>query len=135
MMSSLGPDPATSGASGSAVRSQRRFFTSTQIAAGFFVVFLAIQLAVPIVQLVWAPRPARFGWQMYSVTSAAPRFDLVLRDGTSQPVAIEPYVASVRGDVPLARFLPRHLCGLFPHAAAVRYHLVDGSSGVYQCGA
>jgi hypothetical protein len=103
-------------------------------AALFFVAFLAIQLAVPIVQLVSAPRPARFGWQMYSVRSVPPRFDLLLRDGTSQPVALESYVTSLRADVPLVRFLPPHLCGIFPQAAAVRYQQDEGSeSGTYIC--
>jgi len=104
------------------------------VAASFFVAFLAIQIAVPIVQLVWAPRPARFGWQMYSVVSAAPRFDLIMRDGLARPLDITPYVTSLRADVPLTRFLPPHLCTLFSDAAAVRYQMDDGSqAGIYQC--
>jgi hypothetical protein len=36
--------------------------------------------------------------------------------------------------VPLARFLPAHLCTIFPDAAAVRYEMADGSqAGRYQC--
>ena len=103
-------------------------------AAVFFVVFLAIQIAVPLVQLVWSPRPARFGWQMYSVVSAAPRFELIMRDGVAKPLDITPYVTSLRGDVPIARFLPPHLCALFPDAAAIHYRM-DGSpqAGTYQC--
>jgi len=104
------------------------------VAASFLVVFLAIQLAVPLVQLVWSPRPARFGWQMYSVKSAAPRFELIMRDGSASPLDITPYVTSMRADVPLARFLPPHLCNLFPDAAAVSYALAgDVSAGTYQC--
>ena len=113
----------------------RQRATWAQVAAAcFFVAFLAVQLIVPIVQIVWAPRPARFGWQMYSVVSAEPRFELELRDGIRQPVAIEPYVTSLRGDVPLARFLPAHLCRLFPNSVAVHYQTDDGSqSGTYLC--
>jgi hypothetical protein len=103
-------------------------------AAGFFVAFLAIQVVMPIVQLVSAQRPARFGWQMYSVISDAPDFELILRDGTAQPIDIRPYVASLRGDVPLARFVPPHLCTLFPNAAAVHYRIDDETQmGTYQC--
>jgi hypothetical protein len=103
-------------------------------AASFFVAFLAIQLAVPIVQLLWAPRPARFGWQMYSVVSAQPRFELIMRDGATRSLDISPYVTSMRGDVPLARFLPAHLCMLFPDAAAVHYQMDQGAqAGTHQC--
>ncbi|MEO7910186.1 MAG: hypothetical protein ABIV47_11095 [Roseiflexaceae bacterium] len=112
----------------------RRVAPSILIAACFFVVFLAAQILIPLAQLVWAPRPARFGWQMYSVASAAPRFELVMGDRGIKPLDITPYVTSLRGDVPLTRFLPPHLCALFPDAAAVRYRMDDGSqAGIYQC--
>jgi hypothetical protein len=112
----------------------RRTPPSIIIAACFFVVFLAAQILIPLAQLAWSPRPARFGWQMYSVVSAAPRFELIMRDGAAKPLDITPYVTSLRGDVPLARFLPAHLCTLFPDAAAVHYQMDDGSqAGTYQC--
>jgi hypothetical protein len=57
-----------------------------------------------------------------------------MRDGAAKPLDISPYVTSMRADVPLARFLPAHLCTLFPDAAAVRYEMADGSqAGTYQC--
>jgi len=112
----------------------RRITASAIVAACFFVVFLMAQILIPLAQLAWSPRPARFGWQMYSVVSAAPRFELIMRDGAAKSLDITPYVTSLRGDVPLARFLPPHLCRLFPDAAAVHYHMDDGSgAGTYQC--
>ena len=131
-----GHHPPAAEASDSTVRAPRprRARIAEIMIACFFVVFLTVQVAVPIGQMLWAPRPARFGWQMYSVVSAAPQFDLMLRDGSTQPVAIEAYVTSLRSDVPLARYLPPHLCRLFPQAAAVRYQMHDGSqSGTYRC--
>jgi hypothetical protein len=114
----------------------RRTPPSIIIAACFFVVFLAAQILIPLAQLAWSPRPARFGWQMYSVVSAAPRFELILRDGAVKPLDITPYVTSLRGDVPLAHFLPPHLCMLFPDAAAVHYQMDDGSqAGTHRCDA
>ena len=114
----------------------RRTASSIMFAACFFVVFLVAQILIPLAQLAWAPRPARFGWQMYSVASAAPRFELIMRDGAAKPLDITPYVTSLRGDVPLARFLPPHLCTLFPDAAAVHFQMDDGSqAGTYQCNA
>ena len=112
----------------------RRIAISTIIPACFFIVFLTVQILMPLAQLAWSPRPARFGWQMYSVVSSAPNFELIMRDGAAKPLDIRPYVTSLRGDVPLARFLPPHLCGLFPDAAAVHYQMDDGSqAGTYQC--
>jgi hypothetical protein len=107
---------------------------SITIAACFFVAFLAAQILIPLAQLAWAPRPARFGWQMYSVASTAPSFELVMSDGDTKRLDITPYVTSLRGDVPLAQFLPPHLCTLFPDVAAVHYQMDDGSqAGMYQC--
>jgi hypothetical protein len=104
-------------------------------AAIFFAAFLSIQIVVPFVQLVWSTRPARFGWQMYSVVSVVPQFELIMRDGAVNPLDITPYVTSRRGDVPLTRFLPAHLCALFPNAAAIHYQMEDGSqAGTHPCG-
>lgn len=102
--------------------------------ACFFAVFLALQALVPIYQLLVAPRPARFGWQMFSVSAPPPDFAIVRADGSSAPIAIEPYVASARGDVPLAQFLPAHLCRIVPGAAAVRVQQPGAQQvEVYQC--
>ena len=104
------------------------------VAAGVCVAFLAFQLALPVAQLIWAQRPARFGWQMYSAVSAPPRFALITPDGSAPPVDIAPYVASLRGDVPVVRFLPPHLCILFPRAVAVRYQAPETApSRTYTC--
>jgi hypothetical protein len=112
----------------------RRNGPSILFAACFFVAFLVAQILIPLAQLAWVPRPARFGWQMYSVASAAPRFELIRRGGDSKRLDITPYVTSLRADVPLARFLPPHLCQLFPDTAAVHYQMDDGSqAGTYQC--
>jgi hypothetical protein len=114
----------------------RRTPSSTIIVACFFLAFLAGQILIPLAQLAWSPRPARFGWQMYSVASAAPRFELIMRDGAVKPLDITPYVTSLRADVPLARFLPPHLCMLFPDAAVIHHQMDDGSqAGTYQCDA
>jgi hypothetical protein len=85
----------------------------------FFVLFLVIQTAVPLFQLT-APRPARFGWQMFSGRQQRARFSLVLRDGTHQPVNLGLFVAQSRGEVNLEEALPQHLCRVVPDLAAVQ---------------
>jgi len=95
-------------------------------AIAFFVLFLLVQTAVPLVQL-WAPRPARFGWQMFSARQPRARFSLVLRDGTVQPAKLDLYVAQSRGEVDLEEALPRHLCRVVPDVAAVQIDAPDAT--------
>lgn len=105
----------------------------TVAAAAFVVLFLLIQAGVPLIRL-WAPRPARFGWQMFSANPQRVRFTLVMRDGTSQPVNLRPYVGNSRGEVNLETALPSHLCRVVPDLASVRI-AAPGSkeSRVYRC--
>lgn len=99
----------------------------------FFVLFLVIQTAVPLVQL-WAPRPARFGWQMFTDTPRRPRFTLVLRDGTRRPAHLGQYVAHSRGEIDLEKALPRHLCRVVPDVASVQITTPDSKQPrVYKC--
>ena len=127
--------PATSRSLNAGLLPQRRGASAAKLAATiFFSVFLIVQLVTPIVQLIWAPRPARFGWQMFSVDVPPPVFSVVLDDGTTKPVGLEPYVSSLRGDVPLAQFLPAHLCRVVPQAVAVQYQLHGAHRAeTYQC--
>lgn len=102
-------------------------------AIAFFVLFLLIQTAVPLVQL-WAPRPARFGWQMFSARQQPSRFLLVMRDGTSQPANLPLYVAQSRGEVDLEKALPQHLCRVVPDVASVQITAPDSKQmRVYKC--
>ena len=102
-------------------------------ATAFFALFLAIQTAVPLVQL-WAPRPARFGWQMFTASPQRPRFSLVMRDGTSRPADLRRYVAYSRGEVDLENALPPHLCRVVPDVASVQVAAPDSKQPrVYKC--
>lgn len=103
------------------------------MAAAFFVLFLLIQTGVPLVRL-WAPRPARFGWQMFSANPQRVRFFLVMRDGTTQPATLGRYVAQSRGEVNLERALPPHLCRVVPNLASVQIIASDAKhSRVHPC--
>jgi hypothetical protein len=89
------------------------------VAATFFLLFVLVQTLVPAA-LLWSPRPARFGWQMFSAKPRSFRYVLVLRDGTSQPVQLSRYLAQSRGEVAMDEALPPHLCRVVPGLAAVR---------------
>lgn len=88
-------------------------------AAAFFLLYLLVQTAVPLVRL-WAPRPARFGWQMFSAKFQRTRYTLVLRDGTRRPADLSLYVAQSRGEMDLQGALPAHLCRVVAGLASVQ---------------
>lgn len=86
------------------------------------VVFSAVilfQLGVPLAQL-WAPRPARWGWQMYATLPAPLTFSVVLHNGTVQPIDPAAYITLQRTEIDFATVLPPHLCHVTPGAVAVQ---------------
>lgn len=99
----------------------------------FFVLFLLIQTGVPLFRL-GSPRPARFGWQMFSARQQFARFSLVLRDGRIRPVDLGLYVAQSRGEVNLETVLPLHLCRVVPDVASVQITAPNSSQPrVHKC--
>ena len=98
----------------------------------FCIGFVAIQLAVPVRQLM-APRLARWGWQMYSVAHPQPVFLSVSASGAETPLDLIEYLASARPDLDLAAMLPPHVCRLRPELAAVRYRHSGGRTEEYRC--
>ena len=91
------------------------------LALVFVVFFLSIQIIVPAVKLT-SPRPARFGWHMWTVTPPRRQVVLLMRDGTTRPADLRPYLVQARGELDLDNALPPHLCRMIPDVAAVRYN-------------
>ncbi len=85
--------------------------TATRARAALSLVFLSLQVAVPTA-LLFGPRPARFGWQMFSAHTTAPVFAVEHADGSRALVDVDDYFAFRRGDLDPAVFdrLPAHLC-------------------------
>ena len=106
---------------------------SRVVSMAFFLLFLLIQTGVPLIRL-WAPRPARFGWQMFSARPHRPRFSLLMRDGTSHPVTLGLYVAHSRGEVDMEKALPPHLCRVVPDLASVQITAPNSKQArIYKC--
>ena len=86
----------------------------------FFILYLAVQTIVPVVQL-FRPRPARFGWQMFSGTSVPTQVKIRTPAGERAIPADEmaKHVGNWRGDLSLDKHLPPHLCRRYPEASAV----------------
>ena len=93
-------------------------------AAVFFVLFLAVQIIVPIVQLT-KPRPTHFGWQMFSALRSLPRYWVVLDDGSQRDINMYEHIGMQRLDADYHRALPEYLCRAYPTAVAVRWQWPD----------
>jgi len=63
------------------------------MAAGLFLVLATLQVAIPA-HATLEPRPARFGWQMYSTKSHVP--EVWTEDATGSRTAVE--VGQLMGD-------------------------------------
>jgi hypothetical protein len=81
----------------------------TRVAAAVATVFLVIQLAVPILAL-GQPRPARFGWQMYSALTSLPHVQLESADGSLTAVDLSKIVARGRAEADFSGAIATHLC-------------------------
>lgn len=91
-----------------------------RLVAVFFVLFLALQIFVPAVQLS-KPRPSHFGWQMFSGLRPIPRYWLVRADGSTQEVTVEEHTGVRRLDADYHRVFADFLLKNYADAIAVRW--------------
>ncbi len=91
--------------------------TGQRIAAGVCVAWLALQLALPMLQL-FQPRPARFGWQMYSGFTPHAKLSVITSDSIIE-VDPDQFVVRPRLDF-VAADLPGHLCSRVSGATTIR---------------
>lgn len=91
-----------------------------RLAAAFFVLYLAVQLALPIWKLIQPERPGRFGWQMFAGTEARVRFVLILDGGGEKEIDPTPFQVARRLDLRLDEAFPLFLCQRVKNARAVR---------------
>jgi hypothetical protein len=101
-------------------------------AAVFFVVYLAIQVIVPVLRLFDA-RPSRWGWQMYAGTKAPISADLIREDGTMKTVPVAFYLGNYRSDLDLLEALPPYLCKKDPRTKVVRLNFGNAPSRDFPC--
>ena len=97
------------------------------------VVVLAILLmvGVPLLRIANGG-PTRFGWQMFSHSSAPPVFSVVPESGETYEVDVRDVVARPRGDLPFVDVVPPHLCAIDPDARSVIITF-DGNSETFRC--
>src|SRR5262245_6116127 len=90
----------------------------------FCIVFLLVQVIVPIMQLP-QPRPSRFGWQMFSGYRHIPKYWTVTADGAQHDVNVEELVGVRRLDADYHPALLDHLLRHTPGVVAVRWQWPD----------
>ncbi len=80
--------------------------------------FILLAIMVPALAL-GQPRPARFGWQMYSVAQPAPMAWLQAADGSVRAYDLAEHLAVLRGDIPDSQALGHALCEMEPARAVL----------------
>jgi hypothetical protein len=97
-----------------------RWTPGTTVRAVLVAAFLVVQFVVPAV-LLFARRPARFGWQMFATHTNAPAIAAEHADGSRALLRVDDYFAFRRGDLDPAAFerLPAHVCAVDPTITTV----------------
>lgn len=105
--------------------------TRPRIAAAFgVIVALVIQVALAVAML-FAPRPAPYGWQMYSAVPDKPPAWAVTR-GVSEPIDVEAFLVHDRAEIDYTDLVRAHGCER-TGADAIRIELADGSVEEVAC--
>jgi hypothetical protein len=92
--------------------------------AGLGLTFMTVQVVVCLIQL-GQPRPARFGWQMYSGLRNPVQYQVVDGGGQPRTIAIREYVAFPRYELDgLEQKVTPLICQDHPDVSAVRFRYV-----------
>jgi hypothetical protein len=101
------------------------------LATAFVLVWLAVQVGLPVLQHVTKEGARPFAWQMFSRSIEVPRFEVVAADGSETEVEDwERHLGRVRFEIDFARHVPPFLCDSEPGAVAVTTYRGDGSGPV-----
>lgn len=92
---------------------------------------VTMMVGVPLLGLL-SPRPARLGWQMYTVAHDAPRAWSLTDVGVAEPIEIVERFAVLRGDLPDATAVALAACRLVD-ATRIRVELRPGVAGEADC--
>lgn len=92
------------------------------------LLFVAVQLSIPISRLGAHDTTPRFGWQMFSSGRASPDFRVVTIDGVLEIESAD-YMASPRSDIDVTSLMPKHLCAVVSQAIRVTW----SEGGNLQC--
>lgn len=91
------------------------------------VVFLVVQLSVPIIRFGDGDRAQRFAWQMFSTAEVAPAFVVHTSSGEAG-IDLDAYMARPRSDIDILGLMPAHLCATHPDA-----DLITWQGGEHTC--
>ena len=100
-------------------------------AASIAAVILVVMIGIPLAGFL-GPRPARFGWQMYTVANAAPEAWALAADGVREPLDLVNRFAVLRGDLPDPEAVAQAMCA-FTDAPRVAVELRPDVTGEAIC--
>lgn len=100
---------------------------SPVVAAVGLLLFLVLQLGVPILRMSGSEDIQRFGWQMFSTVGERIEFTVHI-DDENLVLQLEDVVARARGDIPFKTLLPPHLCNTIDGAERVTWNEME-----YRC--
>lgn len=101
------------------------------VAGLFAVLFLTIQLVLPVVAL-FGGRPGRLGWQMYSAMPSVPTAWMVSADGSLTRLQLGDVFALQRAEINYRLVLPANLCET-TDAFAIRLKVGSEPAETIQC--
>lgn len=99
------------------VTTSRRTFAMRGTVVGLFLVAMIVVPAT----VLHEPRPARFGWQMYSGLYVAPDIEVKLSGGQVQQADLEDFASAVRPWPDYTSAATDFLCEKQPEAQSVRF--------------
>ncbi len=101
------------------------------LAGGIAALILVAMIGIPFTRL-FAERPQRFGWQMYTVAHEAPKAWAIAPGGKLVPLDMVERFAILRGDLPDADAVALAMCA-FTDAPDVLVELRPDVSGGARC--
>lgn len=113
--------------------SRDRWSVRERLRAWLGVGFVVAQVCICLVQLS-KPRPARFGWQMYSGMGGAVQYHVVDANGRDHGIDLQHYVAFPRYELDgEEQAVTPLVCRDYPGAKGMRFEYVDRPSLFMPC--
>ncbi|HLT18929.1 MAG TPA: hypothetical protein VKZ96_05685 [Thermomicrobiales bacterium] len=97
----------------------QRFRQESRLAQIVILLFVVTQVLVPA-YLLLGPRPAHFGWQMYSGVRTLSEFTTIDASGQAREIEPNDYLGNPRLEIDLTTALPAHICATQPAVVAVQ---------------
>lgn len=83
-----------------------------------FTIAVTLMVAIPAIRLL-DPTQGRFGWHMFSRGAPAVEMSVRFEDSTTSTIVLGDHLVAVRGDIPIASYVPDALCRMLPQSVEI----------------